>query len=93
MASTFWLGLLEVCAHVYLRKGEGLGVELLYFFLTSTAAPYNAEKEAKEEKEAKDKKLAKIEEARKKAAEDKGLSMFSPGLSIDRSCEPSIIRT
>ena len=46
------------------------------FHLMTTAAPYNAEKEAKEEKEAKDKKLAKIEQARKKAKEDKGLSMF-----------------
>ena len=36
------------------------------------AAKYDAEKEAKEIKESKDKQLEKIEEARRKAAEDKG---------------------
>lgn len=36
------------------------------------AAKYDAEKEAKEIKESKKKQLEKIEEARRKAAEDKG---------------------
>ena len=47
-----------------------------YSFL-SPAAKYNAEKEAKEKKESKDKQLAKIEEARRKAAEGKGVWYLS----------------
>ena len=41
------------------------------------AAKYDAEMEAKENKEAKDKQLAKIEEARRKAAEDKGVCLIT----------------
>ena len=43
----------------------------IYFL--SPAAKYDAEKEAKERKEAKNKQLAEIEEARRKAAEGKGV--------------------
>jgi len=41
---------------------------------SSSASKYDAAKEAKEMKEAKQKQLKHIEEARKKAAEPKGLS-------------------
>lgn len=55
----------------------------MYFMLfLSAAAKYDAEKEAKEKKESKDKQLAKIEEARRKAAEGKGVCI-SQGTPIE----------
>ena len=45
----------------------------LFHAVLFPAAKYDDEKEAKERKEAKDKQLAKIEEARREAAEGKGV--------------------
>lgn len=64
-----------VCAHVCVwNEGWFPTYYVLGWGLSIAAAKYDAEKEAKEKKDAKDKQLAKIEEARRKAAEDKCMS-------------------
>ena len=49
--------------------------QLTSFFISSSAAKYSAEQEAKELKDAKEKQLKRIEEAKRKAKEPKGCFM------------------